>query len=104
MAKGQIVVFLGPNGAGKTTTMRRLTWFLPPSAGTANVAGFDVLEQPLEVKKRIGDLPETPPIYPVEMSRFFSRRRCSERFPLDRTTSCHFTEQLQLSYSSAPWD
>jgi ABC-2 type transport system ATP-binding protein len=43
--------------------MRRLTWFLPPSAGTANVAGFDVLEQPLEVKKRIGDLPETPPIY-----------------------------------------
>ena len=51
------------------------------------MAGFDVLEQPLEVKKRIGDLPETPPIYPVEMSRFFSRRRSSERFPLDRTTS-----------------
>ena len=103
MAKGQIVAFLGPNGAGKTTTVRMLTWFLPPSAGTANVAGFDVLEQPLEVKKRIGYLPEKPPIYP-EMSRFFSRRRSSERFPLDRTTSCHFTEQLQLSYSSAPWD
>jgi ABC-2 type transport system ATP-binding protein len=62
--KGQIVGFLGPNGAGKTTTMRMLTCFLPPSAGTATVAGFDVLEKPLEVKKRIGYLPETPPIYP----------------------------------------
>jgi ABC-2 type transport system ATP-binding protein len=62
--KGQIVGFLGPNGAGKTTTMRILTCFLPPSAGTATVAGFDVLEQPLEVKKRIGYLPESPPLYP----------------------------------------
>src|SRR6195256_5767631 len=64
VAKGQIVGFLGPNGAGKTTTMRMLTCFLPPSAGSAQVAGFDVLEQPLEVKKRIGYLPETPPLYP----------------------------------------
>lgn len=64
VAKGQIVGFLGPNGAGKTTTMRILTCFLPPSAGTVQVAGFDVLEQPLEVKKRIGYLPESPPIYP----------------------------------------
>jgi ABC-2 type transport system ATP-binding protein len=62
--KGQIVGFLGPNGAGKTTTMRVLTCFLPPTGGTASVAGFDVLEQPLEVKKRIGYLPETPPVYP----------------------------------------
>jgi ABC-2 type transport system ATP-binding protein len=62
--KGQIVGFLGPNGAGKTTTMRVLTCFLPPTAGTAQVAGFDVLEQSLEVKKRIGYLPETPPLYP----------------------------------------
>ncbi len=62
--KGQIVGFLGPNGAGKTTTMRMLTCFMPPSAGTATVAGFDVLEQPMEVKKRIGYLPETPPVYP----------------------------------------
>ena len=61
--KGQIVGFLGPNGAGKTTTMRMLTCFLPPSSGAATVAGFDVLEQPLEVKKRIGYLPETPPLY-----------------------------------------
>ena len=62
--KGQIVGFLGPNGAGKTTTMRMLTCFLPPTSGTATVAGFDVLEQPLEVKKHIGYLPETPPLYP----------------------------------------
>jgi len=62
--KGQIVGFLGPNGAGKTTTMRMLTCFLPPTSGSATVAGFDVLEQPLEVKRRIGYLPEMPPLYP----------------------------------------
>ena len=62
--KGQIVGFLGPNGAGKTTTMRVLTCFLPPTSGTAQVAGFDVLRNPLEVKKRIGYLPESPPLYP----------------------------------------
>jgi ABC-2 type transport system ATP-binding protein len=61
--KGQIVGFLGPNGAGKTTTMRMLTCFLPPTDGTASVAGFDILRQPLEVKRRIGYLPETPPLY-----------------------------------------
>ena len=65
--KGDIVGFLGPNGAGKTTTMRILTCFMPPTAGRANVAGFDVFDQPFEVKKRIGYLPETPPVYP-EMS------------------------------------
>src|SRR5229473_1014708 len=62
--KGQIVGFLGSNGAGKTTTMRVLTCFLPPTSGSAAVAGFDVLEQPLEVKRRIGYLPESPPLYP----------------------------------------
>lgn len=62
--KGQVVGFLGPNGAGKTTTMRILTCFMPPTAGAANVAGYDVLEQPMEVKRRIGYLPETPPLYP----------------------------------------
>src|SRR3984893_2665282 len=64
VGKGQIVGFLGPNGAGKTTTMRMLTCFLPPTSGVAHVAGFDVLEESLEVKKRIGYLPETPPLYP----------------------------------------
>jgi ABC-2 type transport system ATP-binding protein len=65
--KGDIVGFLGPNGAGKTTTMRILTCFLPPTEGRAQVAGFDVFEQSFEVKKRIGYLPEAPPLYP-EMS------------------------------------
>src|SRR5215472_7178252 len=62
--KGQIVGFLGPNGAGKTTTMRMLTCFMPPTEGTAQVAGYDILEHPMEVKRRIGYLPETPPVYP----------------------------------------
>lgn len=61
---GQILGFLGPNGAGKTTTMRVLTGYLPPTEGTASVAGFDVLEEPVEVKRRTGYLPETPPLYP----------------------------------------
>src|SRR5438094_1426960 len=61
--RGQIVGFLGPNGAGKTTTMRMLTCFLPPGSGTATVAGFYVIESPLEVKKRIGYLREAPPLY-----------------------------------------
>ena len=64
VAEGEILGFLGPNGAGKSTTMRILTGVMPPSAGSARVAGFDVFEQPLEVKRRIGYLPETPPLYP----------------------------------------
>ena len=63
VAKGEILGFLGPNGAGKTTTMRMITGVLPPTSGTVKVAGFDVFEQPMEVKKRIGYLPETPPVY-----------------------------------------
>ncbi len=65
--KGEILGFLGPNGAGKSTTMRILTGFLPPTSGTASVAGHDVFEEPLEVKRRVGYLPEIPPVYP-EMS------------------------------------
>src|ERR1043165_9261791 len=71
--KGEIVGFLGPNGAGKTTTMRVLTCFLPPTSGKASVAGFDVLDNPIEVKKRIGYLPEMPPLYPeMEVSEYLT--------------------------------
>src|SRR5207245_6033758 len=62
--KGEILGFLGPNGAGKTTTMRILTCYLPPTEGTARVAGYDVFQAPLEVKRRVGYIPETPPLYP----------------------------------------
>jgi ABC-2 type transport system ATP-binding protein len=86
--KGQIVGFLGPNGAGKTTTMRVLTCFLPPSSGTAKVAGFDVLEQPREVKRRIGYLPESPPLYPemstIEYLRFVGKLKGLSGAELDK--------------------
>ena len=79
VAKGEVLAFLGPNGAGKTTTMRILTCFMPPTEGRATVAGYDCLEQPLEVKRRIGYLPETPPVYQEltvdEYLRFVGRLR-----------------------------
>jgi len=69
--RGEVVGLIGPNGAGKTTIMRILTGFLPPSSGTARIAGFDVTQAPLEVKKRIGYLPELPPLYPEMTVREF---------------------------------
>lgn len=65
--KGEILGFLGPNAAGKTTTMRVLTGFMPPTSGSAKIAGFDVVDQSLEARRRIGYLPETVPLY-TEMS------------------------------------
>src|SRR5229473_5501189 len=64
---GSILGFLGPNGAGKTTTMRIITGFMPASDGTVRLDGFDVFENPLDVRRRIGYLPENPPLY-LEMS------------------------------------
>lgn len=62
--KGEVLGFLGPNGAGKTTTMRVITGYLSPSAGKVRVAGYDIVDEPLEAKRRTGYLPETPPVYP----------------------------------------
>lgn len=62
--QGEVVGFLGPNGAGKTTTMRILTGYMPPTYGAAQVAGFDVVDNSLEVRRRVGYLPETVPLYP----------------------------------------
>jgi ABC-2 type transport system ATP-binding protein len=62
--KGEILGFLGPNGAGKTTTMRILTGFMPATSGTARIAGFDVAKDSMDVRRHIGYLPETPPVYP----------------------------------------
>lgn len=61
--KGEILGFLGPNGAGKTTTMRILTGYMPPSSGSATIAGYDIVNESLEVRKRVGYLPETVPLY-----------------------------------------
>lgn len=63
LKKGEVVGFLGPNGAGKSTTMKMITGYLPPDNGTANVAGFDVADKPMEVRKRLGYLPEANPLY-----------------------------------------
>jgi ABC-2 type transport system ATP-binding protein len=90
--KGEILGFLGPNGAGKTTTMNMITGYLSPTAGTARVGGHDVLEEPLEVKRLVGYLPEIPPLYPeltvLEQLTFVCRlkglRGARRRADLDR--------------------
>jgi ABC-2 type transport system ATP-binding protein len=98
--RGEIVGFLGPNGAGKTTTMRILTGYMPPSEGEARVAGFDVFEESLEVRRRIGYLPESVPLY-TEMSVWAylnymaSLRRVSdrERAVMRAMQSCHIDDR-----------
>ena len=91
VSAGEVVGFLGPNGAGKSTTIRVLTCFLPPTAGKAEVAGFDIFRRSREVRARIGYLPETVPLYPEmrvkEYLRFrgrlkgVERRRLKQRLP-----------------------
>ncbi len=71
--RGEVVGFLGPNGAGKSTTMRIVTGFLPPSAGSVKIAGHDMLEEPLEARRAIGYLPESPPLYPEMRVRDYLR-------------------------------
>jgi ABC-2 type transport system ATP-binding protein len=102
--KGEILGFLGPNGAGKTTTMRVLTCFLPATGGTAKVAGFDVFDQSMEVRKRIGYLPEVPPVYPemtvLSYLEFVARIKNvatdKRRKLVDRAIEmCHIEDQRQ---------
>ncbi|WP_126245601.1 gliding motility-associated ABC transporter ATP-binding subunit GldA [Chitinophaga rhizosphaerae] len=71
LQKGEIVGFLGPNGAGKSTTMKIITGYLPPTGGSASVCGFDVAKAPLEVRRRVGYLPEANPLYPDMYIREF---------------------------------
>ncbi|MEN9722107.1 MAG: hypothetical protein RJB38_93 [Pseudomonadota bacterium] len=87
VGRGEIVGFLGPNGAGKSTTMKIITAFMPATEGTVTVAGYDVFDSPIEVKKNIGFLPETPPVY-TEMSvqdylRFAAQLHGVEKSKLD---------------------
>lgn len=100
--RGDILGFLGPNGAGKSTTMKMITGFLPPTDGTVTLDGFDVRERPLEVKQRIGYLPESSPIYPEmtveEFLRFiaevrgFREREARERRVDEVISTCRLVD------------
>ena len=96
--QGEIVGFIGPNGAGKTTTMRILTGYMPPTDGTAIVAGYDVGEESLEVRRRVGYLPETVPLYTdmtaVEYLKFMADLR---HIPNSRERAYETLEQVNLS-------
>ena len=96
---GEVLGFLGPNGAGKTTAMRMVTGFLPPTAGTAIVEGFDVTLQPIEVKRRIGYLPEGAPLYedmtPLELLRFVADVR-GMRGPAKREAIARAAERIHI--------
>jgi ABC-2 type transport system ATP-binding protein len=96
--QGEIVGFLGPNGAGKTTTMRILAGYMPPTDGTAIVAGYDVVEESLEVRKRVGYLPETVPLYTdmtaLEYLKFMADLR---HIPNSRERAYETLERVNLS-------
>ena len=96
--QGEIVGFLGPNGAGKTNTMRILTGYMPPTDGTATVAGYDVVEESLEVRKRVGYLPETVPLYTdmtaLEYLKFMADLR---RIPQSEDRAYDVLEQVNLA-------
>lgn len=101
VGRGEIVGLLGPNGAGKTTSMRMLTTFLPPTSGKATLAGHDVLDDPLEVRRRVGYLPENVPLYTeMRVREFLSFRarlkdvpRRRRRAAIDEVIgSCHLAE------------
>jgi len=89
VGKGEILGFLGPNGAGKSTTMRMITGFIPPSAGTIRIGGFDILKNSLGVRKQIGYLPENAPVYPdmkvIDYLNFCGQIRGFTKAALKRT-------------------
>lgn len=104
--KGEIVGFLGPNGAGKTTTMRILTGFIPPGSGTVRVAGFDIQADSLEVRRRIGYLPESVPLYKEMTVTAFLRFLATIRGMSGRKREDRITEIIQAcrleDYSQSP--
>ncbi|MBI3929465.1 MAG: ATP-binding cassette domain-containing protein [Armatimonadetes bacterium] len=89
--KGEILGFLGPNAAGKTTTMRILTGYFPPSSGSAKVAGYDVARESMEVRRRIGYMPELVPLYPeMKVHEFLEFAAAAKGIPhADRTQAVH---------------
>ena len=106
VAKGEILGFLGPNGAGKTTTMRILTGYMPPSSGSATVAGYDVFTQSLEARRHVGYLPESVPLYlEMEVASYLDfmakirgvpggRRRARADYVMEATNLTHVRDRL----------
>jgi len=105
--KGEILGFLGPNGAGKTTTMRILCGYMPPTSGKARVAGFDVIDQSIEVRRRVGYMPETVPLYPdltvYDYLKFMAdlRRVPEAEERVDQLLELLHLEDRDLSYISS---
>src|SRR5207245_2867831 len=95
--KGTIVGFLGPNGAGKTTTIRMLTCYLPPTGGTAKVAGFDVFHESLQVRQNIGCLPESRPVG-LDPSQIREARRLISELAGEHTVllSTHILQEVEM--------
>ena len=96
VARGEIVGFLGPNGAGKTTTLRMLTGFLPPSSGAARIAGKDIFRESLEVRKRIGYMPENVPLYTEMRVKEYLRFRGALRGLSGRRLRTRIGEVLEI--------
>jgi ABC-2 type transport system ATP-binding protein len=93
VTKGEVLGFLGPNGAGKSTSMRMITGYLPPTEGTVTIGGFDIAENPLEAKRRIGYLPENAPIYSdMSVAGFLSF--CAEMRGLYRTAKAEAIDRV----------
>lgn len=101
-AQGEVVGLLGPNGAGKTTIMRMLTGYMPPSSGTATIAGFDILRDPLDAREHVGYLPERVPIYPDmtvrEYVSYWAELRGMRQAKLRRERVNEVIEQVQLTF------
>jgi len=96
VGKGEIVGFLGPNGAGKTTTMRMLTGYLPPSSGSAEVAGYDIFRQSLMARRKIGYMPENVPLYDDMRVREYLRYRAQLKGLKGREARQHIGEAMDL--------
>jgi len=96
VARGEVVGFLGPNGAGKSTTMRMLAGYLPPTSGSARVAGFDVFHQSLQARERIGYMPENVPLYPEMRVREYLRYRAALKGVKGRKIRERLTDVLDL--------
>ena len=108
VTQGQVVGFLGPNGAGKSTTMKMVTGFLRPTSGTARICDFDILEDPIEVKQRIGYLPEGAPMWPdmttAAFLRFIARVRGYEGAEIDERISQAINKTQLSSVMEQPID